>query len=76
MGRVLSTRQGKAEVEYFDGRRGGGVDLSVVPAEKGAFIEVFGNVALGTLSRAEAKKRREMWSEIRKAMAKDMEAGH
>jgi hypothetical protein len=48
----------------------------VVPAKKGAFIEVFGNVALGTITPTEAKKRREMWSEIRKAMARDMEARH
>jgi len=71
VGRVLATRQGKAEVEFFDGRRSEAVDVSIIPAAKGAFVEVFGNVALSTLSPAEAKRRKAMWGEIREAMAKD-----
>lgn len=72
VGRVLATRQGKAEVEFFDGRKGEDVDVSIVPAAKGAYVEVFGNVALSTLSHDEAKKRKAMWMEIREAIGKDI----
>jgi hydrogenase maturation factor len=71
VGRVLSTNNKKAVVEFFDGRTSEGIDLSVVSARKGAFIEVFGNVALTVLSTAEARRRKEAWKEIRKAAAAD-----
>jgi len=72
VGRVLATKRGKAEVEFFDGRLGEDVDVSIVPVAKGAFVEVFGNVALSTLTSAEAKKRKAMWAEIREAIRKDV----
>lgn len=71
VGRVLATKQGKAEVEFFDGRTSEGIDVSIVPAGKGAYVEVFGNVVLSTLSPAEARERRAMWREIRMALRKD-----
>jgi hydrogenase maturation factor len=71
VGRVLATKQGKAEVEFFDGRTSEGVDVSIVPAGKGAYVEVFGNVVLSTLSPAEARERKAMWREIRMALRKD-----
>jgi len=71
VGRVLAARQGRAEVEFFDGRKGEGVDVSIIPAAKGAYVEVFGNVALSILTPAEARKRKAMWEEIRKAISKD-----
>ena len=71
VGRVLNARRGKAEVEFFDGRKGEDVDVSIIAATKGAYVEVFGNVALSTLSPTEARKRKAMWMEIRKAFSED-----
>jgi hydrogenase maturation factor len=71
VGRVLATKQGKADVEFFDGRTSEGIDVSIVHAGKGAYVEVFGNVVLSTLSPAEARERKAMWREIRMALRKD-----
>jgi len=67
-GRVVSASKGKARVEFFDGRALDDVDISVVNAKKGAFVEVFGNLALGILSPAEARRRKEVWAEVAKAI--------
>ncbi len=67
VGRVIETSRGKAVVEFFDGRTLGQVDLSVVDAKEGNFVEVFGNVALSTLTSAEARSRRRAWGEVRRA---------
>jgi hydrogenase maturation factor len=71
VGKVLAAKGGKAQVQFFDGRTSEGVDLSVAPASVGAYIEVFGNVALSTLSPSEVRKRRAVWNEIRKAAARE-----
>ncbi|HYA56048.1 MAG TPA: HypC/HybG/HupF family hydrogenase formation chaperone [Nitrososphaerales archaeon] len=63
-GKVVSASQGRARVEFFDGRALDDVDVSVVDAKKGAFVEVFGNLALGVLSTAEAKRRKQAWAEV------------
>jgi len=67
-GKVVSTSRGSARVEFFDGRALDDVDVSVVDAKKGAFVEVFGNLALGVLSPAEAKRRKQAWAEVAKAV--------
>jgi len=66
-GKVVYASHGRARVEFFDGRALDDVDLSVVDAKKGAFVEVFGNLALGVLSPAEARRRKEAWIEVAKA---------
>jgi hydrogenase maturation factor len=68
VGKVLAVRGGRADVEFFDGKDVGDVDVSVVgsPA-KGAFVEVFGDLALSVISSAEAKRRKAVWDEVRKA---------
>jgi len=66
-GKVEEVSQGKARVAFFDGRTLDGVDVSMVAAPKGAYIEVFGNLALSILGPAEAKQRREAWETIKKA---------
>jgi len=71
VGRVLSASKGKAEVAFFDGRTSEGIDVSIVPAERGAYVEVFGNVVLSKLSAAEARRRQAMWKEIRMALRKE-----
>jgi len=68
VGKVLSTSKGRAEVEFFGANDVGDVDVSVVGGvAEGAFVEVFGDLALSVLSRAEAKRRKAVWEEVRKA---------
>jgi hydrogenase maturation factor len=68
VGKVLSMSEGKAKVEFFDGRALGGVDISMTEGVvKGTYVEVYGNLALSTLSPIEARKREAAWREIRKA---------
>ena len=74
VGKVVSLSGGRAEVEFFDGRSLAGVDLSMVGGEKGAFVEVYGNLALSILTPSEAKKRKAAWTEVRRAAALPMRA--
>jgi hydrogenase maturation factor len=67
VGRALSVSDGRARVEFFDGRGLDDVDVSVVKAAPGDFVEVFGNLALSILSRAEARRRKDAWAEVRRA---------
>jgi hydrogenase maturation factor len=67
VGRAVSVSDGKARVEFFDGRALDDVDVSLVKATPGEYVEVFGNLALAKLSRAEARSRREAWAEVRLA---------
>ena len=73
----MSVSGGKARVEFFDGRVLDDVDLSVARATKGEFVEVFGNMALSVLTRAEARTRKKAWAEVTKAIADETRgAGH
>jgi len=68
VGKVLSLKEGRAEVEFFGDNDLGDVDVSVVRGvSKGAFVEVFGDLALSVLSPAEARRRKAVWEEVRKA---------
>ncbi|HME18978.1 MAG TPA: HypC/HybG/HupF family hydrogenase formation chaperone [Nitrososphaerales archaeon] len=68
VGKVLSVSRGRAEVEFFGMEDVGDVDVSVVGGvSKGAFVEVFGDLALSVLSPAEAKRRKAVWEEVRNA---------
>jgi hydrogenase maturation factor len=67
VGKVTSASQGRASVDFFDGRALDGVDVSMVTATRGDFVEVFGNLALSVITPSDAKKRRAAWKEIREA---------
>ena len=67
-GKVVSATKGRARVEFFDGRALDDVDISVVNARKGEFVEVFGNLALSILSPSEARNKRRAWAEVRRAV--------
>jgi len=68
VGKVISTSGGMADVEFFDKKALAKVDVSMVTGVgKGAYLEVYGNLALSALSPAEANKRKSAWKEIRKA---------
>jgi len=68
VGKVTLVSKGKASVDFFDGRALDGVDVSMVGAVRGDFVEVFGNFALSVLTISEAAKRKEAWEEVRKAV--------
>ncbi len=67
VGKALSVAGGKARVEFFDGKQLDGVDVSLVGAGPGEFVEVFGNLALSKLSAPDARKRIAAWREVKKA---------
>jgi hydrogenase maturation factor len=67
VGRAVSVSNGRARVEFFDGRALDDIDVSVVNAEKGEFVEVFGNLALSVLSASEARTRKKAWAEVGRA---------
>lgn len=67
VGKVISSLKGRASVEFFDGRSLDGVDVSLVEAAQGDFVEVFGNLALSVVSPSDAKRRRAAWKEVREA---------
>jgi hydrogenase maturation factor len=69
-GRVVEASSGRGRVDFFDGRSLDDVDLSVVGAKKGAYVEVFGNMALSVLSETEARNRRNAWKTVRRAAMK------
>ncbi len=66
-GKVTSVSNGRARVDFFDGRALDDVDVSMVRAKAGEFVEVFGNLALSVLSASEARNRKRAWEVVRKA---------
>lgn len=70
VGKVESVSRGNARVAFFDGRALDGVDVSVVGAKEGVYVEVFGNLALSVIRPVEANQRREAWETVRKAASK------
>ncbi len=68
-GRAVAVSNGRARVEFFDGRALDGVDVTLVKAKKGEFVEVFGNMALSVLSASEARARKKAWAEVRRGAA-------
>lgn len=67
VGKVTVASQGRASVDFFDGRALDGVDVSMVAAARGDFVEVFGNLALSVITPSDAKKRKAAWKEVREA---------
>lgn len=69
VGRVVAAKRGRGTVEFFDGRSLEEVDVSMAGAGRGAYVEVFGNLALSVLSAKEARARMKEWEEVRRAAA-------
>ncbi len=62
VGRVLSIREGKARVRLLgDNRIVDSIDVSMINAKAGSFVEVFANIALSIVSAKDAKKREASW---------------
>jgi len=68
-GRAVSVSNGRARVEFFDGIALDDVDVTLVDAKKGQFVEVFGNMALSLLTPAEARSKKQAWAEVARAVA-------
>ena len=73
-GKAVAVSEGRARVDFFDGRTLDGVDVSMVRARRGDFVEVFGNLALSVLTPAEARSKKKAWAEVTKAIAMDTAA--
>jgi hypothetical protein len=65
----VAVSNGRARVDFFDGRSLDDVDVSVVKAAKGEYVEVFGNLALSVLTDSQARSRRRAWTAVRKGAA-------
>ena len=69
VGRVVEAEKGRGTAEFFDGRALKDVDIAMAGAGTGAYVEVFGNLALSVISAADARVRRKEWEAVRKATA-------
>ena len=69
VGRIVSSSGGRSVVCFFDGRTSEGIDTSILGAQVGNYVEVFGSLAISKLDGAEARRRKAAWREIRKAAA-------
>ena len=67
---MLGASRGKALVEFFGGRTLSEVDIAMIDAKKGEYVEVFGNMALSVLSGAEARSRKKAWADVANAAQK------
>jgi hydrogenase maturation factor len=62
---VISVRGDKAKVKFVESDATRVVDVSLVEARKGSYVEVFADQALSTLTKAEADWRKQVWSDLR-----------
>lgn len=67
VGKVVGAEGGKGRVEFFDGKALDRVDLSVTGARAGAYVEVFGDLALSVLTESEARVRKKEWRAVMRA---------
>ncbi len=69
-GKIVSLRGTRATVRLLgDGRTVDDIDISMINAEVGSYVEIFANLALGTLDPREARQRKEAWLAVARARA-------
>lgn len=66
--KVVSVAGDKAVVRLADGRELREVDVSMVDAKRGCYVEVFADQALSMLTEEEAALRSELWKELMKRL--------
>lgn len=66
--KVISVKGDKAEVRFVESDATRVVDVSMVEARKGAYVEVFADQALSCLTEAEAHWRKQVWSDLRRKL--------
>ncbi len=64
VGRVLSIKSTAASVLYLDSGEVGEVDVSMVRARKGSYVEVFADQAIGRITKREAEFKRDLRLEM------------
>ena len=65
VGKIVSLRGTRATVRLLgDERIVDDIDISRINAEVGSYVELFANLALGTLNPREARQRKEAWLAI------------
>jgi hydrogenase maturation factor len=70
VGKVVSRSSGFAEVKYLDGQSGEGIDVSLVGAQKGDYIEVFAGLGLSILTSEDVTSRKALWREVHRGEAR------
>jgi hypothetical protein len=65
VGRILYLKGDRALVEFLDYDAIMDIDVSMVHATKDAYVEVFGDHAIGHLTKRDAEARKKIWSELR-----------
>jgi hydrogenase maturation factor len=63
--RIVNVEDGKAKISYLDNRETSEVDVSMVNARKGSYVEIFANVAIGRITKKDADQRRALQLELR-----------
>ncbi len=71
--RVVNVDGGRAKISYLDDRETSEVDVSMIDARKGAYVEVYANVAIGRITKKVADQRRALQLELR-ARAKGVDS--
>ena len=66
VGRIVNVDGGRAKISYLDTRETGDVDVSMVEARKGSYVEIFANVAIGSITKKEAELKRSLRLELLK----------
>lgn len=65
VGKVVSLNKPKATVKLLgDGKVVEDIDVSMIDVELNSYVEVYANLALGTLSTKEANARKRAWLEV------------
>ena len=64
VGRVLSIQGTAASVLYLDSGEVGEVDVSMVRARMGSYVEVFADQAIGRITKREAEFKRDLRLEM------------
>jgi hydrogenase maturation factor len=73
IGRIVDVDGRRAKISYLDNRETSEVDVSMVDARRGSYVEIFANVAIGRVTKKEADQRRALQLELR-ARAKGVDS--
>ena len=65
---MVSLKGDEALVKFADNDATRLVDVSMVEAKKGGYVEVFADQALSSLTEAEAGWRKKVWSDLRQKL--------
>jgi hydrogenase maturation factor len=63
--KIVNVEGGRAKISYLDTRETSDVDVSMVDARKGSYVEIFANVAIGRITKKDADQRRALQRELR-----------